>query len=77
MPKDCAKFLKLQLSESIFRVMLGQQQLPVTTQDILSIQDVVNGWKCGPSDEELIHLFNKVHPRTLLYHHFSKEKNLR
>src|ERR1035437_8367614 len=75
MPKDCAKFLELQLSESIFRVMLGQQQLTETTQDILSIQDIVNDGKYDPSDQELIHLFNKAHPRTLLQCHFSKERN--
>src|ERR1700680_3788776 len=66
MPKDCAEFLELQLSESIFRVILGLQQVPVTAQNILSIQDVIDGGKGDPSDQELIDLLNNAHPRTLL-----------
>jgi hypothetical protein len=77
LPEDCTEFLELQLSESLLRVMLGEQQLPVTAQDILSIQEVIRCGKCDPSDQELIHRFEKAHPRTLLYRHFSKEKNLR
>jgi hypothetical protein len=77
MPKDSAKLLELQLSECILRVILGHPQLPVTIQDILSIQDVVNGGKCDPSDQELIHVFNETHFRPFLDGHFPKEKNLR
>src|SRR4029077_17385767 len=53
MMNGCAEFLELQLSGSLFRGMLGQQQFPVTTQNILSIQDVVNGGECDSPDQEL------------------------
>jgi hypothetical protein len=75
--KDGAKSLKLQIPESILRVVLGEQQPTVTAQDILPIQDIINRGKSDSADKKLVHCLEKTHPRTLLYRHFSTEKSLR